>query len=108
MIKHNIRLPANLMGGIKQEVRTLVDRLLVADELQSVQINLRSWEGDRKNVRNVLEPLSWLTNVRGRIEVFGLPPRWAWPGWRLLGDQNTDWRKRKCTFVPGDSWFEIQ
>jgi hypothetical protein len=107
MIKHNVRLRGSLMHGLQQAVGTLVDRLLIADELHSVQVNLRSWEDDIETVRTVLRPLSELTNVRDKIEVFGLPLPQASPEANLFDHQDTDWRKRKCLLKSGASSSEI-
>jgi len=107
MIKHNVRLPASLMRGISEKADTLVSRLLLADELHSVQVNLRNWEDDIETVRTVLRPFDLLVNVRDRIEVFGLPMAEAGAKSSLLSHRDGDWRERKRAFKPGNSCFEV-
>lgn len=108
MIKHNVRLTSALMYGISKQVEKLVNRLLYADELYSVQVNLRSWDDNVQTVRTVLEPLKKLVNVRNEIEVFGLPQANRSRSVGFLGPRDTDWRSRKCSFKPGVSSYVIE
>lgn len=95
------------MYGIRKEVDTFVDCLLIADGLRSVQIVLRNWEDDIELVRTVLEPLQKLMNVRDQIEVLGLPPAEASQKSYQFSGYDEGWRERKCLIKPGDPSFEI-
>jgi len=98
-LKHNVVcLPAN-RRNISEQVDTLVSRLKLADELQSMQVNLRCREHSVENVWTILRPFNKLMNVRDGVEVFGLPS---------IGSSSNLLLEEKCSFRPGEPSFTIQ